>query len=144
MLALPIRLGGLGIFDPRKSPEDNYYFSVSFTSPLAAAIINQHSSFDCAIFHCQRDLNQEAFSIKHQRLTDSLSTFSSTLPPNLQLPLKLAGEKGASSWLSTLPLECHGFALHKGDFCDDVALRYGWPPKNLPVFVASLTPLNML
>jgi len=70
--------------------------------------------------------------MKHQRLTDSLSTLSSILPPNLQLSLKLAGEKGASSWLSTLPLECHGFALHKGDFCDAVALCYGWPPQNLP------------
>ena len=55
------------------------------------------------------------------------------MPNNLQLSLKLAGEKGASSWLSTLPLECHGFALHKGGFCDALALRYGWSPKNLPV-----------
>jgi len=55
-----------------------------------------------------------------------------TLPPNLQLSLKLTGEKSASSWLSTLPLECHGFALHKGGFCDAVALCYGWPPQNLP------------
>jgi len=96
MLALPICLGGLGIFDPRKSSEDSNQFSVSVTSLLAAAIINQHSSFDCAIFHHQRDPKQEGISIKHQRLTDSLSTLSSTLPPNLQLSLKLAGEKGAS------------------------------------------------
>jgi len=106
-------------------------FSVSVTSPVATAIINQLSSFDFAIFHHQHDLNQEALSIKHQRLTYSLSTLSSTLSPNLQLSRKLAGEKGASSWLSTLPLECNGFALHKGDFCDAVALRYGWcPPSN--------------
>jgi len=39
MLALPIRLRGLGIFDPRKSSEDSYRFSVSVTFPLAAAII---------------------------------------------------------------------------------------------------------
>jgi len=47
MLALPIHLGGLGIFDPHKSSEDSYQFSASVTSPLAAAIINQVSSFDC-------------------------------------------------------------------------------------------------
>jgi len=69
MLALPIHLGGLGIFDPCKSSEDSYYFSVSVTSPLAAAIINQHSSFDYAIFHRQRDLKQEALSIKHHAKT---------------------------------------------------------------------------
>ena len=40
------------------------------------------------------------------------------------LRLKLAVEKGASS-------DCHGFAFHKGDFCDAIALRYGWSPQNL-------------
>jgi len=50
----------------------------------------------------------------------------STLSTGLQLSLKLAKEKGAS------PLECHGFALHKGDFCDAIALCYGWSPLNLP------------
>ena len=33
MFALPIRQGGLGIFDPRKSSQDNYQFSTSVTSP---------------------------------------------------------------------------------------------------------------
>ena len=31
-----------------------------------------------------------------------------------------------------MPLECHGFALHKGDLCDAIALRYGWSLQNLP------------
>jgi len=34
---------------------------------------------------------------------------------------------------ATLPLECHDFSLHKGDFCDAIALRYGWSPQNLPI-----------
>jgi len=101
MLALPIRLGGLGIFDTCKSSEDRYQFSVSVTSPLAATIINQHSLFDCAIFHRQRDLKQEALSIKHQRLTDSLSTLSSTLPS------KTCWNKQSNSYLFTIqPSEC--------------------------------------
>jgi len=29
-------------------------------------------------------------------------------------------------------LECYGFALHKGDFCDAIAFRYGWSPQSLP------------
>jgi len=61
MLALPNYLGGLGIFYPQKSSEDSL---VSVTFPLAAAIINQNS-FDCANLHRQRDLKQEALSIKH-------------------------------------------------------------------------------
>ena len=41
-------------------------------------------------------------------------------------------EKGASSWLSTLPIDEHGFALHKGAFRDALCLRYGWRPAHLP------------
>ena len=41
----------------------------------------------------------------------------------------LAQEKGASSWLTTLPIEEFGFALHKGAFQDALALRYNWQPQ---------------
>ena len=35
-----------------------------------------------------------------------------------------AKEKGASSWLSVLPLEEFGFALNKGELRDALRLRY--------------------
>ena len=41
-------------------------------------------------------------------------------------------EKGASSWLSTLPIADHGFALHKGAFRAALFLQYGWSPHLLP------------
>ena len=44
----------------------------------------------------------------------------------------LAKEKGASSWMSVLPLEDHGFSLHKGAFHDAIHLRYGWKLSNTP------------
>ena len=47
--------------------------------------------------------------------------------------MDLASEKGASTWLSALPLEEYGFFLHKGDFRDAISLRYGWKPKGLPM-----------
>lgn len=40
-----------------------------------------------------------------------------------QWRLKLAGEKGASSWLTVLPIREFGFALHKGHF---IGCYYGW------------------
>ena len=46
--------------------------------------------------------------------------------------MAVASEKGASSWLSTLPIIEHGFALHKGAFRDALCLRYGWRPAHLP------------
>ena len=41
-------------------------------------------------------------------------------------------EKGTSAWLTAVPLERHGFALHKGEFRDAIALRYGWPVLRVP------------
>ena len=46
----------------------------------------------------------------------------------MQRAMDLAAVRGASSWLTTLPLNEHGFALHKSAFQDVLALRYGWPP----------------
>ena len=48
--------------------------------------------------------------------------------------MDLTSEKGASNcnWLSALPIEEHGFALHKQAFRDAIALRYGWSPSRTP------------
>ena len=54
------------------------------------------------------------------------------LPDNLQRAMAATQEKGASSWLSTLPIQEHGFCLHKGAFRDALCLRYGWCPQLLP------------
>ena len=48
----------------------------------------------------------------------------------------IAEEKGASAWLNTIPIEEHGFTLHKGAFRDAIALRYGWRPNGLPSICA--------
>ena len=60
----------------------------------------------------------------------------SQLPPTLQISIDIAKEKGASSWLVALPIESHGFSLHKGAFCDALCLRYGWQPPLLPTTCA--------
>ena len=47
------------------------------------------------------------------------------LPDRLQKAVELSREKGASTWLSALPLTEHDFTLHKSGFHDALALRYG-------------------
>ena len=54
------------------------------------------------------------------------------LSPQQKRLVDLAKEKGTSSWLSVLPLDDHGFSLHKGAFKDAICLRYGWKPLNTP------------
>ena len=53
------------------------------------------------------------------------------LPETLGRAAKLVSDKGASNWLTAVPLECHGFVLHKEAFQDALCLRYGWLPEKL-------------
>ena len=54
------------------------------------------------------------------------------MPSSLKRAVDLAQEKGASTWLTLLPIEEYGFSLHKGAFLDAMALRYGWEPSRMP------------
>ena len=49
-----------------------------------------------------------------------------------QVSLDLATTRGASAWLSALPLTEYGLTLHKAAFHDAIALRYGWPLHRTP------------
>ena len=43
-------------------------------------------------------------------------------------------EKGASTWLTVLPLKDHSFSLNKREFRDSLCIRYGWGIPNMPHF----------
>ena len=69
--------------------------------------------------------------------------FHSHLDPSSQRALDLASAKGASNWLTTRPLQEHGFALHKSAFHDAMALRYGWSPQQTPAHCACGTSFSV-
>ena len=46
------------------------------------------------------------------------AALSLTLPPSLQSSMDVSSDKGASHWLTALPLTAHGFALPKASFRD--------------------------
>ena len=75
-----------------------------------------------------------------RRRSSSLRTH---LDPSSQRALDLGSAKGASNWLTTLPLQEHGFALHKSAFHDAVALRYGWSPQRTPAHCACGTSFSV-
>ena len=77
----------------------------------------------------------EAGDLHAQRCQAQTSTADSlytTLPNSLQKAMEISKESGASTWLTALPIEKHGFSLHKGAFRDALCLRYGWQPPLLP------------
>lgn len=54
------------------------------------------------------------------------------ISPEIKRIVDSASEKGASSWLTVLPVASSGFVLHKSAFRDALCLRYGWSCKDLP------------
>ena len=50
--------------------------------------------------------------------------------------LEGAQEKGASAWLSCLPLKAMGYTLNKREFQDAICLRYGWKIPGMPAHCA--------
>ena len=131
ILALPVRLGGMGITNPTSTSQRNFDTSERITSPLVAAIKTQVQNCQVDIF----EVTSIKSSVRHLNREHQLQLAESVynhLTPQLKRNVELAREKGSSSWLSVLPLDDHDFSLHKGQFRDAVCLRYGWTLSNIP------------
>ena len=133
LLALPIRLSGLGIADPQTISDFEFAASEKVTSPLVGLILKQDMSFGCHVVDAQHLANDEVIASKCQAAEGRAVSVCDSSPSDLKRIISLLSEKGALSWLSALPVEEHGFALHKGAFRDALFLRYGWLPSGLPV-----------
>ena len=128
-----MRLGGLGIANPQTIYDSEFAASEKVTSPLVTLILQQTLSFGSHIIDAQHLTKSEVVSSKRQVEKERAASVCDSLPPDLKRIISLSGEKGASSWLSSLSVEEHGFALHKGAFRDALYLQYGWLPSGLPV-----------
>ena len=69
---------------------------------------------------------EKAVKIRKQSDSQAAAELESKLSNNIKRAMQVSTEKGISSWLATLPIDEHGFALHKGAFRDALCLRYGW------------------
>ncbi|XP_062508484.1 uncharacterized protein LOC134184756 [Corticium candelabrum] len=130
LFALPPRLGGLGIVDPRSLTCELEY-SKLICAPLVNRIVQQETNLD----NVPTKQNSMKASIRQQKHLAQKSHSEITvndLSVELKRSVELACEKGASCWLTAIPLEQHGFTLHKSAFRDALCLRYGWHPSNLP------------
>ena len=130
LLALPCRLGGLGIPNPTKISNQHYDTSIDVTAPLVELILEQKFHYSEEIEFQQKKKKSEAKKNKREQQKAEAQILN--LPQSLSRARELANEKGSSNWLTSLPLDSHGFALHKGAFRDALCLRYGWIPDRLP------------
>ena len=132
LFALPARQGGLGIRVPSKAAERELLSSQKVTSTLKDHILAQDDEYSYSLIRDQMQAKSEVRQENRQRDQDEAERIHAQLPDRLQRAVTLVKEKGASTWLTTLPLTEHGFTLHKSAFHDALALRYGWIPAHLP------------
>ena len=143
LFALRAQHGGLGIRVPSKVAESELLASQKVTSTLIDHIIFQDNEYGYGIVNDQMQAKSKIRQENQKRDQDEAQRIYTQLPDRLQKAVTLSREKGASTWLTTLPLTEHGFTLHKSAFHDALALRYGWVPAhhypaNVPVGTTSV------
>ena len=102
------------------------------TGPLVLLLLEQDPRFTIGTLNEQLALKRGIHHENRRRSEESAASLYPLLSIELQRARELACLKGASSWLTVLPLDDHAFSLHKGDFRDAVCLRYGWSLPHLP------------
>ena len=135
LLALPARFGGLGSANPATTVEREHQASKQLSSPLASLITQGKADLAQSTTAQHRARNQlQQDKRKHEN--QAAATLHDELPEPLQHARKVASEERVSSWLTALPLQHHGFAIHKGAA---LVLQYGWALErlSLTVFVAN-------
>ena len=126
LLALPARLGGLGLINPITSAKA---ISQQVSAPLVDKVINQdHHMGDSNTI--QHGIKRRAQYTKRTKQNEDARELQGKLPANIQRSMELS--QGFSTWLTALPIKEHGFVLPKAAFRDSLALRYGWPFYNSP------------
>ena len=136
MIALPPRLGGMGIPNPVRTADFEYQNSKKLTAKLTEFIVAQdeRGKLDQAE---QLKIRLEISKARETEQKKAYDHFKLNLPRqndgnNLIRRMEMAQEVGASNWLTALPIRAKGFSLNKQEFRDALALRYGWPVDGLP------------
>ena len=132
VLALPARLGGLGLDNPVVEAPFKYADSKAYTKPVVELLMK--SERDLAL--SEKSQEGELMRLRaqrrdrHQKRAKKLMSGVNT---DLQRAMELAQEKGASAAFSTLPLKEYGFAIEaKRDYTDIVRMRYRMRIPSLP------------
>ena len=132
LLSLPARLGGIGLSNPVTMADFEFAASQRVTDPLKNLVLQQKNTYSYEAVADQISAISEIHQMRRNQASQAAEDLQPTLPPDLQRAMTLAKEKGASSWLTTLPIKEFDFCLHKGAFSDALALRYGWPLSRTP------------
>ena len=113
LLALLVRLGGLGICNPTTQPWDSFHSSERITAQLVALIVLQNPT-ETVDHNITKTAKNDVKKMNRQKQDEQAHSVYDQLTPQLKRCTDLSKEKGSSAWLSVLPFGEHGFHLHKG------------------------------
>ena len=78
------------------------------------------------------ELKRQHQALKTASVKSRMESIDSTLPSDLLRSVNQSRDKGASSWLTAVPLVDQGLVLNKQEFRDSLRLRYNMPLSDLP------------
>ena len=113
------------------------------TAPLVDLIRHQQHDYPTHTRLEQRQGKSSIHTSNRSETVTKANTLKSKLSTPQQRGMEQASEKGASSWLTNIPLAKYGFQLHKQAFWDAFCLRYGWTPTRLASHCPCGHPFNV-
>ena len=132
LIALPARLGGLGIPKPSRSARLQQEACAEVTAPLVDLINVRAGEYPKSVQQKQRQV-KSAIRSRHQELiAKEAEDVKGRITGGQRNGVEQASERGASTWLTAILLAKYGFGLNKQAFRDAICLRYGWTPERLP------------
>ena len=134
MLALPVRLGGIGIQNPVKTADIEFATSVKNTELLTHIIYNQERTLENYDQAKVTETVKQTKAEQTKRYEEEFDNIKSLSTDDLKRCLDLAKEKGSGSWLIALPIQSLGYVLNKQEFRDSICLRYNWKIPNTPLY----------
>ena len=132
LMALPVQHVGLAIINPTRNNTSHHQSSENITAPLVSVILKQLHTYHQEAKQEQLRAKKQAAKRRKQSDSAAVVELENRLANYMKRAMQVSSEKGATSWLGTLSIAEHGFALHKGAFQDAFCLYYGWRPSYLP------------
>ena len=142
LISLPVKMGGLGIPIFSENSDIEYQNSRNLTENLTVNIVTQTTEY-IVDEEKEKEKVRMQKKKKEERNNTILKELRSKMSKEQVRANDLAQLKGASSWLTSLPLKSEGYVLNKREFFDALALRYRWRLKYLPTRCACGNPFSM-
>ena len=138
-----LALVGMCLITPTAVADEQFESFHTITCPLVSLILEKKYGLENDLYSEMKSKKAEITQTRRAKQESTASDLLDHLTGKLKRNVQFAQENGASIWLTSLPMESHGFAFNRSEFQDAIALRYGWTPDHLPLSCACDTPFSV-